>query len=361
MSESKKRIFVVIRNDDFSALSDLKWERYILEGFKDGLVPQTFGVVPFMAEDPHNPKNSKTYPLAENLAAVEFLRQSIGSRLIEVAMHGYTHRTNLFYPSAERPSQKGPWYPGPGEMVWSPFRPAKRAWYSEWRQIPFAEQIGLLKKGKEYLEATLNVKIVSFIPPWNSFDDRTFMALKEIGFQIISAKFSVHNYPYFILREDGPLFVECTTYLPGVLEAIKKARTFVASGGRFALIVLLYHSWSLKYRSDLEELLKSFLQEIKGAPDLEILPLMALPEVLRKGFREIAYLRALSRCHQFQADYFRKIFHLSCQNPTFEGLYVEDRQYYSSQIRKNRRLKLAFYILEALFFFLLGLLLSRLW
>jgi peptidoglycan/xylan/chitin deacetylase (PgdA/CDA1 family) len=156
------RIIVVFRNDDPSALSDLDHERRIFALFEEYGVPQTLGVIPKVSlSDLHDPRCGGEKSLLENPAMVEFLRDYVARSGSEVALHGFTHRTNRFSSPARRD-------------------------YFELQQLPYEEQLQMIREGTAILEQAFGERPVTFVPPWNRLDHQTVAACRAAGYRIIS-------------------------------------------------------------------------------------------------------------------------------------------------------------------------------
>ncbi len=158
-----QRIVVIFRNDDPSALSDVEHERRVAAIFRSYGVPQVLGVIPnCCAEGFRVPNGTRNVPLAANPAMVDFLRRAVLSDEYEIALHGYTHRTNHLS------------------------RPRRREFF-EFRGVGLRIQCVWMREGAEMIERILGIRPISFIPPWNRLDDDTLLACRENGFSIISA------------------------------------------------------------------------------------------------------------------------------------------------------------------------------
>ncbi|MFW6108227.1 MAG: DUF2334 domain-containing protein [bacterium] len=151
---------VVFRYDDYHAsfgeetAAQDATERRFLDAFADRGVPLTLGVVPDYAG---------RRPLDDDPAKLEALRDAVAAGRAEAALHGLTH-TSLT-PEGERDS--------------------------EFAGQPAARQAERVAAGKSRLEAWLGKgAVVSFIPPWNTFDEATLGALDAAGFVALSAALS---------------------------------------------------------------------------------------------------------------------------------------------------------------------------
>ncbi len=157
------RVIVVFRNDDPSGTSDAAHERRVVEVFKRYGVPQTLGVIPLCAVGPlHDPTARGEVSLGDNRGMVEWLRGYATASGSEIALHGFTHRTNrLSIPS--------------------------RREYFEFRELGLGQQADWIARGAAILERTLGVRPCTFIPPWNRLDVNTVHACAKNGIAIISA------------------------------------------------------------------------------------------------------------------------------------------------------------------------------
>jgi len=70
-----------------------------------------------------------------------------------------------------------------------------------------AEQISEMQRGKNRLETVLGIKVLSFVPPYNKFNDATVEALKKNGLTLMSAAIYEGDVPR---EEDGIMFIPQT-------------------------------------------------------------------------------------------------------------------------------------------------------
>ncbi|RPH88926.1 MAG: DUF2334 domain-containing protein, partial [Calditrichaeota bacterium] len=149
-------IYVVLRLDDCSATSPIELERNIFDLFRRNHITLTCGVVPFVAAvDGHDPHEQPLLPLAE--AKIRLLRQAAEDQACEIALHGFSHQTN------------------------SRFRK------QEFVGLDVDEQLRRMTIGKQVLEEKLGIKINTFIPPWNRYDENTLACLERLDVAILSA------------------------------------------------------------------------------------------------------------------------------------------------------------------------------
>jgi len=153
------KAIVAFRYDDYHARLGTRdepkdeIERRFLGIFAEHQVPLTLGVVP---------KYANQFPLAEDPGKLELLRAHLASGRMEAALHGFTHQS----------------FAAPG------------ARNSEFTGTPPEQQAERLRAGKAMLEDWLGTSVVSFIPPWNTYDEATVAALTGLGFSTLSADLS---------------------------------------------------------------------------------------------------------------------------------------------------------------------------
>ncbi|NCU33581.1 MAG: DUF2334 domain-containing protein, partial [Candidatus Moranbacteria bacterium] len=233
---SQKKIYLVIRNDDVCALSDEKHERTVFELFEKYQIPQVVGVIPNVVADPHNCHCDIFHPLNQNPAIVSLLKEYSQKRLIEIAQHGYTHRTNTghfaLYPEITEERH---------------FNGIDRRWLANHAaKGKFSEFNGMnpdlvkkdILKGKRCLEDLFGVSVNTFIFPWNSHDATTLKVVKECGFQRVS-------YDNSFLTVDGLTTLRFFHWdhhkMKEFFEEVKGIR-------RPVWTQFIYHSWMLSAR-----------------------------------------------------------------------------------------------------------------
>ena len=142
-------IIVVFRYDDPSAKSDINLERSVIEAFRLHDMRCTFGVIPFVcAGDVHDSGPQECLPLQGNIA--DMLASAAREGILEI----YSHQANV---------------PVHGE-------------YSEFAYLDYDDQVRKIEEGRRFLEAELGAKVATFVPPWNTYDANTLVALEQSGF-----------------------------------------------------------------------------------------------------------------------------------------------------------------------------------
>lgn len=148
----KGKVIVAFRNDDIQEFSGSKLDLALFELFKAHKIPQTYALVPFKVD------------FVKNERLMKILKGHLASGLAEIALHGYAHE-NL----------------GKGRLR------------TEFLGRPLDEQRKKINKGKAYLESVFNTEIISFIPPFNSYDLNTVNACKENGIKVLSSSFFYYS------------------------------------------------------------------------------------------------------------------------------------------------------------------------
>jgi hypothetical protein len=161
-ASKKKKIIVVLRYDDCSSRSPTDLEIKLIDDFKARHICCTFGVIPFVIVGNYfDPNPQDILPLTPEKAGI--LKNAVREGILEVAQHGYSHQT--IYPIGNHTP-------------------------SGLRGLPYNRQKDRILKGLKHLEAMLDTKIYTFIPPWNAYDLNTVNVLENEGFKTISAGIS---------------------------------------------------------------------------------------------------------------------------------------------------------------------------
>jgi len=196
-----KKVVVVFRNDDIQEFSGSATERRFLQLFVENGIPQTYALVPFKKD------------LEKQGDLLSLLKDQQARGLAEIALHGYTHENHA----------------------------GKRR--SEFSGRPFEEQLEKIRSGKAYLERIFLREIVTFIPPFNSYDQDTLRAIAQNGIKVLSSShfFSVPN-PY-------PLQVANLNFL--LTDPASYVELASGYGGDLSIFIVYYHSYMEEiYRSD---------------------------------------------------------------------------------------------------------------
>jgi hypothetical protein len=198
--------YIVFRYDDFAGDAPGVRERDILrkqvwdaEQAVDRMF-QKYGFSYTIAIIP----NRNGVPLGADTEKVEFIRNAVSARRVEVAQHGLSHTNHT----------KANHRPG------------------EFRERDYQSQFQDIKRGREILLSALGLNdIAVFVPPWNGWTNDTGRVVEELGFRI----FSADCYNYYDSAE-GLMIIPYTTGLRG-LELLVDGRCLPDAG----IVVVLYH------------------------------------------------------------------------------------------------------------------------
>ena len=194
-----KVISVVLRYDDYYGETPNLVEKGIMKIAQRLQVALTIGVVP-------NYKGQM--PLAGE--SLQTLLCGIASGRIEVAQHGWTHeKTGMF---------SGSW--------------------TEFAGLSYKEQKSRIIQGRDFLERGLGIKPVSFIPPYNTYDDCTAHCLQELGFRVLSGDWRNSGW-----LDSDVLSIPMTCELSQLRAVISNAR---ATGDSNPLITALFHAYDFR-------------------------------------------------------------------------------------------------------------------
>lgn len=198
-----KKITVVFRFDDPSALSSLDIENKVIESFREHNASVTFGIIPYKCKNTRDPLPQELIPLGKEKA--DIFRNAAKEGIVDLALHGYSHQMS-----------------------------AKNSW-TEFSGVAYEEQIERLSKGKKYLEKIIGMPIQTFIPPYNTYDLNTLKALDTLRFKILSA--GIHG----AVSSESPLsFLPMTIRLHQVKLAVEQARK---SSDSEPIIVVMFHEY----------------------------------------------------------------------------------------------------------------------
>ena len=336
------KIFVVFRNDDPSAMSDAEHEKRVMEIFEKYHIPQTFGIIPNVVEDYHNANYTKFYLLTENQAMLNLLKKWHREGLIEIALHGYTHQTNSLHPTKEN-LRDAKEYEGQGGRKWLPYLYANSEGYSEFRGLPYVEQLQRISRGKQLLETWFGVPVTTFILPWNSHDKNTIRAASEAGMELVSSSLKSYNNPSSIKLYNDLLLIQHTTELDKFKKALGSARQFIKQNNKPVLITVLYHSWMLKSPEDFQ-LLEDIVKEVSQSEDITVMTLRNLVTKFPETIRNISLIKLKAQSETQKAD--KLFFLIGRDNPAIlnTDFDVFSENYYTDKKRRAITLCRKFYL-----------------
>lgn len=200
------QVIVIFRFDDYSSRSSTDMEVKLIDAFVKYNVPCTFGVIPYVyAGNNLDSRTQDILPLSPVKA--DILKDAIKSGILEVALHGYSHQTIR-----------------------------KIDGYTEFSGLDYISQVERIAKGKNLLEKMLDTKVTTFIPPWDSYDLNTILALEKQGFRCISASKEGDAKKTSLLK-----FLPATCNLLQLRDAVKSARLIPDI---HPVIIVLFHEFN---------------------------------------------------------------------------------------------------------------------
>lgn len=179
-NENNKK--VVLRIDDVQAhyLRDISIK--IAKDAFSHKAPVVFGVIPYGIED-----DKEIYSFMQKNACN-----------VELAQHGWNHSTNP----------------------------------PEFKNLSKDEAYEKIVKGKEVLENITSKDVVTFIPPENAYSNGTAIALKELGFEVLTGEGEgFHDYHASFYNHDRQTFVQ-------VSEILNTCNNVYDSGNELCVILI---------------------------------------------------------------------------------------------------------------------------
>jgi peptidoglycan/xylan/chitin deacetylase (PgdA/CDA1 family) len=210
VAEAKPKIAVVIRFDDYTAGSATDNELRIFMAFYKRHIPLTVAVIPFCGSFPTAPDQVDPPGLTEGKAWV--LKMLVDQGGFEVADHGYSHE------NAAKGSPSGD---------------------SEFQSRPYEEQYQRMTRGKQLLEKLTGVPILTFVPPWNTYDENTVHAAQACGFR----SFAPGGPDDPMQKKYGLPFIGCGQWLGGLKQGVEDARK---SPLKHPIVTGLFHVYEIK-------------------------------------------------------------------------------------------------------------------
>jgi peptidoglycan/xylan/chitin deacetylase (PgdA/CDA1 family) len=246
---------VFFRFDDYSETSPAIVESGLVNALRSVGACATFAVIPAVTEGGyHVPGDRAVLPIGA--AKARFLQAAIADGTVEVALHGWNHRTQ----SGSAPH---------GEFV----------------RIDEREQFARLQQGKSrFREAGLAATV--FVPPWNAYDSNTLLALSQAGLRCLSA------------NRYGPALPGPMQYLP-ITAAFDELRAAIAtareSGDPDAIVGVLLHPYDFEESGDKRAITncQAFEQELRwlvAQPDVKVLTVGQIAQ--RNATLDVARYRA---------------------------------------------------------------------
>lgn len=153
--KGKTDTILVLRYDDYRNTSSDTVVKEILSLIENYDATCSFGVIPFHG----NITDSSTYKkFMLNSVKTNLILEYVSNGDIEICQHGFSHQSTI-----------------------------KSQFDSEFKGLGYYEQLEKIKLGKQNLDSIFQKEIITFIPPWNSYDEVTLKALYDLNFKNVSS------------------------------------------------------------------------------------------------------------------------------------------------------------------------------
>lgn len=213
---SPPRVTVVFRYDDYSSRSNTDLEEKILRAFSQNKACCTFSIIPFISAVNYLDTNpQEVIPLTA--AKTEIARQAMAAGTMDAAQHGYSHQRQGY----------------------------THGWYTAYEGLDYDSQLHKIRTGKVFLEKILGAKIITFVPPYNSYDANTLKVLDKLNFRCLSASLRGQTVPSTSLK-----ILPETCTLAQLREVIGYARKMV---DYHPIICVMFHQYNFIGIDDTKE------------------------------------------------------------------------------------------------------------
>lgn len=215
-------VSVVFRFDDYQLVSDSIQDR-LLKTFNKYDIPISLAIIPCYGDNLY----------FEDGTYLPLLMKMNSEGKVEVALHGLNHQHN---------GNSG-----------------------EFSGLSLQKQVEMLSKGKHILDSLFSPTI-SFVPPWNSYDDNTLIALEKLGFKCISSCMTIGQ----------PLSSKMLQYYPETIDHPNKLKKAIEDNqNRNGIIILMFHAYDFDQIFSMEDL-DALLMDLKSRKDVEFLTFKTL-------------------------------------------------------------------------------------
>ncbi len=172
----RARAIVIFRMDDPQPEWREERLRRSIDLFSEERVPLTLGVIP---------RPLDKFPVTSSPSFVSYLRRLTRARgvLFEVAQHGYTHLKVTDVGGA-----------------------------SEFAGLPLDKQLEMVGRGRDILTSA-GLEPAAFIPPFDTYDNRTVEAARKAGFEVFSARYMAGGDPGTPAVLDGIVVINAASSL----------------------------------------------------------------------------------------------------------------------------------------------------
>lgn len=213
---SPPKVTVVFRYDDYSSRSHTDLEEKILQAFGRNKACCTFSIIPMItAVDYLDTNPQEVIPLTA--AKAEIARQAMAAGAMDAAQHGYSHQRQGY----------------------------ARGWCTEFEGLDYDSQLYKIRSGKVFLEKILGAQIITFVPPYNSYDANTLKVLEKLNFHGLSANLRGQTVPSASLK-----ILPETCTLAQLREVIRSARKIA---DYHPIICVMFHQYDFIGIDDAKE------------------------------------------------------------------------------------------------------------
>lgn len=241
-----KMVTVFFRFDDYSEASPVAVEAGLVEALRNNGVCATFAVIPAVTEGSYHVSGCRG-ELPLGMAKIKFLQEAIRDGAVDVALHGWNHRTV-----------------------------SKSTPHSEFVGVPVQDQIQRIKKGQQAFRDKAHIEASVFVPPWNAYDAATLVALEQVGFACMSAN------RYGPSLEGSVRFAPITTDLAELRSAIAAA---VKSQDKDPIVGVLLHPYDFEESGDPRAIAtcQSFDEELQWLKQQACVQIVSVSQLAREN------------------------------------------------------------------------------
>lgn len=295
---SPPRVTIVFRYDDYSSRSNTDLEEKILQAFSRYKACCTFSIIPFVkAVDYLDINPQEVIPLTA--AKAEIARKAMAAGAMDAAQHGYSHQRQSY----------------------------SHGWYTEYEGLDYDSQLHKIRIGKVFLEKILGANIITFVPPYNSYDANTLKILEKLNFRCLSASVRGQTVPFTSLK-----ILPETCTLAQLRDVIGYARKIV---DYHPIICVMFHQYDFIGIDDTKEAEKNnyktsfdeFNQLLSWITSQEDIRVRSISQLLQENVD-------LSMERFIHNQYYLQLFHLKpAWWPPHYGFYISAESAFNLSFR----------------------------
>jgi peptidoglycan/xylan/chitin deacetylase (PgdA/CDA1 family) len=295
---SPPRVTIVFRYDDYSSRNNTDLEEKILQAFSRYKTCCTFSIIPFVkAVDYLDINPQEVIPLTA--AKGEIARKAMAAGAMDAAQHGYSHQRQSY----------------------------SHGWYTEFEGLDYDSQLHKIWSGKVFLEKILGANIITFVPPYNSYDANTLKILEKLNFRCLSAGVRGQTVPFTSLK-----ILPETCTLAQLRDVIGYARKIV---DYHPIVCVMLHQFDficiddtkeakkINYKTSLDE----FNQLLSWITSQEDIRVRSISQLLQENV-DLSMERFINN------KYYLQLYHLKpAWWPPHYGLYISAQSGFSLRFR----------------------------